>query len=142
MTAFSAGLRVTIFVTAHTMLDSSSLLMTAPPGYFAPRESAGSTMDMRTRRSPWRLLSSILSAMKPQHRLRKSDPGASRHKAVSGGVSVNDFLKDVKGGTRLLSDDPHIDSPDSPTPELRLPTPPPTRKAHDILQAGGVNTKK
>lgn len=84
---------------------------------------------------------------------------------IQDGVSLNDLLKDVNGGTRLLREDlsddemetiyrqfanfllqlfrldfDHIGSLDSPTPELRFPIRPLTWKAHDILQTGGVDT--
>ncbi|KAK7413883.1 hypothetical protein QQX98_007224 [Neonectria punicea] len=83
---------------------------------------------------------------------------------IQGGASLNDLLKEPKGGTRLLKDDlsgdeietiyrqfavfllqlfklnfDHIGSLDSPTLELRFPDRPLTWKAHDILQTGGVD---
>lgn len=84
---------------------------------------------------------------------------------IHDGVSLNDLLKDVNGGTRLLREDlsddemetiyrqfanfllqlfkldfDHIGSLESPSPELRFPIRPLTWKAHDILQTGGVDT--
>ena len=84
---------------------------------------------------------------------------------IQEGVSLNDLLKDVKSGTRLLREDvsdveleiihkhfagfllqlfkldfDHIGSLDSTAPKLRFPVRPLTWKAHDILQTGGVDT--
>jgi hypothetical protein len=84
---------------------------------------------------------------------------------IQDGVSLNDLLKDVDGGTRLLREDltdyemeeiyrqfasillqifsldfDRIGSLEPPMPELHFPTRPLTWKGHDILQTGGVDT--
>lgn len=84
---------------------------------------------------------------------------------IEGGVSLNDLLKEPKGGTRLLREDlrdaemetiyrqfavfllqlfnlnfDHIGSLNAPTPGLSFPARHLTWKAHDILQTGGVDT--
>jgi aminoglycoside phosphotransferase (APT) family kinase protein len=84
---------------------------------------------------------------------------------IQDGVSLNDLLKDVNSGTRLLRDDlsdeemekiyrqfvkfllqlfkldfDYIGNLDSPNSELCFPSRPLTWKVHDILQTGGVNT--
>lgn len=84
---------------------------------------------------------------------------------IQDGVSLNDLLKYINGGTRLLREDlsddeveiiyrqiskfllqlfkldfDHIGNLDSPNPELRFPIRPLTWKAHEMLQTGGVDT--